>query len=90
MNAQLGDFFLDLSPSNFKWEKFQKLRLVNVSFTNYTNSKDTSARLYTVKPAYNDQIRSQTNSTVRSRWPLRATATYEIIFMDRIKKKSTR
>ena len=46
--------------------------------------------IYTVKPAHKGQIRSRTKSTVRSRWPLRATATYEIIFMDRIKKKSTR
>ena len=44
----------------------------------------------TVKPAHNGQIRSQTTSTVRSRWPLKVTATYEIIFMDRIKNKSTR
>ena len=35
----------------------------------------------TVKPAHNGQIRSQTKSTVRSRWPLRATETYEIIFL---------
>ena len=45
---------------------------------------------YTIKPAHNSQIRSQTKSTLRSRWRLRATATYEITFMDRIKKKSTR
>ena len=44
----------------------------------------------TVNPAHNGQIRSQTKSTVRSRWPLRATVTYEIIFMGRIKKKGTR
>ena len=39
--------------------------------------------------AHNGQIRSQTKSTVRSRWPLRATATYNFFFMDR-RKKSTR
>ena len=42
----------------------------------------------TVEPVHNGQIRSQTKSTVRRRWPLRETATYQIIFMDRIKKKS--
>ena len=48
------------------------------------------AKLFTIKPAHNGQIRSQTKSNVRSRWSLRATVTYEIIFifMDRMKKKS--
>ena len=49
-----------------------------------------SGYIYTVKPAHNGQIRSQTKSTFRSRWPLRTTAAYEIIFVNRIKKKSTR
>ena len=44
----------------------------------------------TVKPAHNGQIRSQTKSTIRSKWPLRATAirVYGIFFPDRIKKKN--
>ena len=32
----------------------------------------TSYYIYTVKPAHNGQVRSQTKLTVRSRWPLRA------------------
>ena len=32
----------------------------------------------TVKPAHNGQIISQEKSTIRSRWPLRATKTYAI------------
>ena len=46
--------------------------------------------MITVKPAHNGQLISQTKSTVRSRWPLRETATYEIFFLDRIKKKNAR
>ena len=43
----------------------------------------------TVEPAHNGQTKLQTKSTIRDRWLLRATATYEIIFMVRIKKKGT-
>ena len=57
------------------------LKAKNINFPSYFRN--------TVKPAHNGQIRSQTKSTVRCRWPLRATVTYEIIFMDRIKKKSS-
>ena len=43
-----------------------------------------------VKLAHNGQIKSQTKSTIRSRWRLMATATYKFFFMDRIEMKSAR
>ena len=44
--------------------------------------------LLTVKPAHSGQLRSHPKSTVRSRWPLRATATSETFFPNNRKKKS--
>ena len=48
------------------------------------------SHFYTVKSAHNGQVRSQTKSTVRSRWLLGATVAYEIFFMNKIKKKNPR
>ena len=40
----------------------------------------------TVKLAHNGQVRSQIKSTVRSRWPLRATVSEEFFFINKMKK----
>ena len=57
-----------------------------ISITFMDQSVSLNREIITVKPAHNRQIRSQTKSTVRSRWPLRATVTF-FFFMDRRKKK---
>ena len=62
----------------------EKIRVVNlirskkISLVNLIRLKKISTLI--VKPAHIGQIRSQGKSTVRSKWPLKATETYEFFF----------